>query len=114
MKSYAVRTIKAGQFSEVIEIQTKSATTDSYNMPIESYSTAFTLRAQYNPQTVVTKFTADKESVINRALFRVRRDPGIVPSQVVLYRNEKYGIKGIQKVGRGAGAFVEIITEKIT
>lgn len=113
MKSYAVKTIKAGQFSEVIEIQTRSATVDGYNVPVESFATTFTLRAQYVPQTVISKFTANKEAVINRALFRIRRDPGISPVHFVRYRNQMYGIKGVQKIGRGVGTFVEIIAEKV-
>jgi hypothetical protein len=114
MKHYGTGTIGASQFSEPIEIVVKSGAVDAYNVKTDTYSVLFNLRAQYNPQTVINKFTADKMAVINRVLFRVRKDPGILPEHYVQYRMEKYRVAGIQKVGQGRGAFVEIVAEKIT
>lgn len=104
-------TVLAGEFREKIEILNAPALND-YNEPVGTWTVAASHRAQYNAQSVSRKFDGGQDTAINRVMFRVRRTDATKADRV-RYRSEDYEILGIQKVGPGAGNYVEIMCEKI-
>ena len=90
--------MKAGAMNNVITLQTKTATADSYNQQIETWADTLTVFAQVITTGGGEFYAAQKVNAQTAAVFRVRYGPTITALMRVKYGTRLFEILSLNDV----------------
>lgn len=86
----------SGELRDVIEIQTRSTTQDTFGQPQETYTTVHRLRAAVDTRSGVEFFgAADHDVARHTVRFRCRYVSGLDESYSLVHENQRYNITSL-------------------
>jgi len=93
--------IRAGQFRSRIDLQSKSVAYDSYNQPIETWSTAKTIWAEVITGGGGEFYAAQRLYAETSVVFRIRYDPNVTSINRVQWNGRTFEVLNVNDVGLG-------------
>lgn len=92
--------MKAGKLDRRIQIKSSTSAPDAYGEPIPTETTLATVWAFLMEQRPSEVFNAGSDQPLEQVIFQVRYRTDITQSMVVVYKSNRFEIKGIKEVGR--------------
>ena len=92
--------MKAGKLDRRLSVKTSTFAQDAAGQPVATETTLATIWAHKMEQRPSEVFNAGSDKVLEQIIFQVRYRTDITTSMVVVYKTNRFEIKGITEVGR--------------
>lgn len=95
--------IRAGDLDRTITIERMTSTKNAYGVPVETWTTLSTVRAEKVEGRTADFFRGPGETSEGAVVFRIRHRDDIMTGDRIAYQGDTYAIDSIAELGRRVG-----------